>query len=246
MADAPGSALAHLPKTLVLWDVDHTLIENGGVSKATYALAFELLTGQTPRVRPTTDGRTDFQIMRELLEANSVPADHYVEIGQFEGVLLRAMKEQAPELPKRGHVLPGVLDALAALSTVPGVVQSVLTGNIEPNAHAKLHAFDLDARVDMEVGGFGSDDEVRSKLVDAARSKVAAKYGVTFDRSSTVLVGDTLLDVKAAHDGDAKVISVATGRYSTGELADAGADAVLDSLADLNRFLDTLAAVRDR
>jgi hypothetical protein len=31
---------------LVLWDVDHTLIENNGVNKETYAYAFELLTGR--------------------------------------------------------------------------------------------------------------------------------------------------------------------------------------------------------
>jgi len=30
---------------LVLWDIDHTLTENHGVDKETYALAFELLTG---------------------------------------------------------------------------------------------------------------------------------------------------------------------------------------------------------
>jgi hypothetical protein len=35
-------------KTLVLWDVDHTLIENSGVSKENYALAFEFLTGRAP------------------------------------------------------------------------------------------------------------------------------------------------------------------------------------------------------
>ena len=31
---------------LVLWDIDHTLIENHGVNKETYALAFTLLTGR--------------------------------------------------------------------------------------------------------------------------------------------------------------------------------------------------------
>ena len=34
---------------LVLWDVDHTLIENAGVSKAIYADAFQQLTGTSSR-----------------------------------------------------------------------------------------------------------------------------------------------------------------------------------------------------
>jgi phosphoglycolate phosphatase-like HAD superfamily hydrolase len=246
MVDIPGSPLADLPRTLVLWDVDHTLIENGGVSKATYARAFELLTGRVPEIRPKTDGRTDFQIMRELLVANSIDADQFVEIGQFEGVLKSAMEEKAPELPERGHILPGVVEALTALSAVSTVTQSVLTGNIDVNAFAKLHPFGLDKWVDLEVGGFGSDDIVRSKLVDASRRKVRAKYGLDFDRSSTVLIGDTLLDIKAAHDGDAKVIAVATGVYTVAQLTETGADAVLESLADLGRFAETLFSVRIR
>ena len=32
--------------SLVLWDIDHTLIEGHGVNKETYALAFRLLTGR--------------------------------------------------------------------------------------------------------------------------------------------------------------------------------------------------------
>ena len=202
-----------------MWDVDHTLIENGGVSKETYALAFELLVGHAPSVRPATDGRTDFQIMRELLVANSIDNTKYVDIAQFEGVLVEAMKRRVPQLPQRGHILPGVVEVLTALSEVPTVVQSVLTR-------------------------FGSDDKVRSHLVDAARRKVMEKCGKMFDRSSTILVGDTPLDVKAAHDGGAKIIAVATGVHSASELVDAGADVVLDSLTDLGHFMVALVDLR--
>jgi phosphoglycolate phosphatase-like HAD superfamily hydrolase len=102
----------------------------------------------------------------------------------------------------------------------------------------------LDTWVDLDVGGFGSDDEVRSNLVGTARRKTSKKYGVEFDRSSTILIGDTLLDVKAAHDGNAKILAVATGVYSTTQLIEAGADVVLDSLANLDRFLIALVDLR--
>ncbi|MGH4011036.1 MAG: HAD family hydrolase [Pseudonocardiaceae bacterium] len=244
MIDTSASVVAHLPKTLILWDVDHTLIENGGVSKATYASAFELLTGRAPSVRPATDGRTDFEIMHELLAANSVDTEKYVEITQFEGVLVEAMERNVSQLSQRGHILPGVLDVLATLSTTPTVVQSVLTGNIAFNARAKLGAFDLDKWVDLDVGGFGSDDTVRSKLIDAARRKVFKKHGIAFDRSSTILIGDTPLDVKAAHDGGARIIAVATGVHSISQLSEAGADVTLDGLADLDRFMAALVELR--
>ena len=94
------------------------------------------------------------------------------------------------------------------------------------------------------IGGFGSDDKVRSNLVDAARRKVSKKFDIQFDRSSTILIGDTLLDVKAAHDGDAKILAVATGVHSATELTAAGADVVLASLADLDHFLAALVDLR--
>ncbi|MGH3871249.1 MAG: HAD hydrolase-like protein [Pseudonocardiaceae bacterium] len=124
------------------------------------------------------------------------------------------------QLPQRGHILPGVIAVLAMLSAMPTVVQSILTGNITSNARAKLGAFDLDRWVDLDVGGFGSDDTIRSNLVDAARRKVLKKYGMTFDRSSTILIGDTLLDIKAARDGGAEIIAVATGVHSTSQLSE--------------------------
>ncbi len=235
---------ADLPRTLVLWDIDHTLIENGGVSKETYALAFELLTGTSPAIRPTTDGRTDFQIMHELLTANSVNTEQYTGIAEFEDALIEAMKIKAPELPKRGYVLSGVVEALKILASIPAVIQSVLTGNITHNAMAKLRPFTLDSWVDLNVGGYGSDDIVRAKLVDVVRRKVQEKYGITFDSSSTVLIGDTPLDVKAARDGGARVIAVATGIYGTEVLKRAGADVVLDNLEDLASFVQELVNVR--
>jgi phosphoglycolate phosphatase-like HAD superfamily hydrolase len=244
MTDASLNIVAHLPETLILWDIDHTLIQNGGVSKETYALAFELLTGRVPSVRPTTDGRTDFQIMHELLSANSIDTDKYVEIAQFEGVLIEAMERNASQLPRRGHILPGVIEALTFLSSIPVVIQSVLTGNIVSNARAKLNAFNLDTWLDLDVGGFGSDDKVRSNLVDAARQRVSAKYGKIFDQSSTILIGDTLFDIKAAHDGGARILAVATGVYSTLQLTEAGADLVLDSLASTDHFITALTHLR--
>ncbi len=237
---------AGLPRTLVLWDIDHTLIENGGVSKETYELAFELLTGRSPAVRPITDGRTDFQIMHGLLEANSVNAEQYVGIAQFEDVLIEAMKIKAPELPQRGHVLSGVVEALKILASIHVVTQSVLTGNIAHNATAKLKSFGLDSWIDLDVGGYGSDDTVRAKLVDAARRKVSAKHGITFDGSSTILIGDTPMDVKAARDGDARVIAVATGDYGIEVLKGAGADVTLSNIEDLASFVQALAKVRNQ
>ena len=224
-------------QVLLLWDVDHTLIENSGVSKAVYAQAFQLMTGRVPGVQPSTDGRTDPEIMRNLFSANDVEftAD---EEASYRSALIEAMTGLSPRLMRDGFVLRGVLEVLEAVSQIPGIVQSVLTGNIRPNAEAKLRLLgDQAGLLDLDVGGYGSDDSHRPRLVSAAQRKAAEKYGVPFGLSSTVLVGDTERDVAAALEGGALIIAVATGVTSQEELRQAGAHVVLPDLTDTSGFV---------
>ncbi|WP_327096792.1 HAD hydrolase-like protein [Nocardia vinacea] len=145
------------------------------------------------------------------------------------------------DLSERGHVLPGAREALDALAHVDGLVQSVLTGNIRPNGFTKLDAFGLaGSPLDWDIGAFGSDDHVRANLVSVAQRRAARKYGASFARENTVLIGDTPNDVRAGLDGGAKVVAVASGSDSAEVLADAGADAVLSSLADTAAFLTAI------
>lgn len=219
------------PKTLILWDVDHTLIENGGVSKETYALAFELLVGTPPAVRPQTDGRTDQSIMAELFTANGVKMTDAHRDALFP-TLIEAMSRNADALRRRGHALTGADAALTAVSMDDTFVQSVLTGNIPENAFTKLATFGLHKNLDFEVGGFGSDSIARADLVAAAQGKAGEKYRTVFDRGNTILIGDTTRDVEAGVKGGARVMAVATGVDAVEVLRGAGADLVLKDLAD--------------
>jgi len=121
-------------------------------------------------------------------------------------------------------------------------VQSVLTGNMEVTAAAKLAALDLDPYLDLRVGAYGDEHEIRADLVPLARARAAAAYGGDFAGRATVLIGDTPLDIEAAQLSGARSVGVATGGFSAAELAGAGADAVLPDLADTARVL---AAITD-
>jgi phosphoglycolate phosphatase-like HAD superfamily hydrolase len=228
--------------TLVLWDVDHTLIENGGVSKENYALTFELLTGRAPVEQPKTDGRTDVTIMASLLEANGFTRDDF-SWDETERALIDAADRNRTRLAERGHAMPGAVQCLTLLAERANTVQSTLTGNIVENAHVKLGAFGLDRWLDFEVGGFGSDNQVRGMLVPIAQGKAARKFGFSPIRDVTVLVGDTYLDVQAALTGGARVVAVATGISSVEELRAAGADEVLPNLEDFDAFIAALERV---
>lgn len=229
---------------LVLWDVDHTLIENGGVSKAAYRAAFELLTGQPVTEPFETDGSTDWLIMEDLLRLHGMTLDDALR-PRVEPSLVEALDGLAVELKKRGHELPGARQSLQAVRMEPGIVQSALTGNIRPNGVTKLAAFGLDEFLDFEIGGYGSDAATRSDLVGFAQRRAEAKFGQAFDRASTLLVGDTPRDVKAGIDGGAKVLGVATGVFDIDALTQAGADLVLPDLTDTDAVLRAVRTLRE-
>ncbi|WP_084263555.1 HAD family hydrolase [Actinomadura formosensis] len=228
---------------LVLWDVDHTLIENSGVSKETYAAAFGLLTGREAELRARTDGRTDPVIMADLVERHglTVTAEYQERFGE---VLAAALSSRADRLREVGFALPGAREAIAALSAQEGVIQSVVTGNIRANAFTKVATFDLHHGLDFEVGGYGSDDHIRANLVGIARERASAKYGVWLDAGNTVVIGDTPRDVQAGRLGGAYVVAVASGSDGIERLRAEEPDVVLPDLADTAAVVAAVRAVR--
>jgi phosphoglycolate phosphatase-like HAD superfamily hydrolase len=225
---------------IVLWDVDHTLIDNGGVSKEIYADAYEAVVGVRAGVGAVTRGRTDRGVMREMFLRNGVGGAP--EWARVEEALAAAGAGRAVGVRKRGKALPGVRDVLVAASVRVGWVSSVLTGNIAANARMKLAAFGLDALVDLDVGAYGADAEDRPQLVDIARRRVHRERGLPAD-TPVVLVGDTPRDVEAALTSGTEVIAVASGVDNTAALRAAGATVVLPDLADTGHVLRLLEAV---
>jgi phosphoglycolate phosphatase-like HAD superfamily hydrolase len=225
---------------LVLWDIDHTLIENSGTSKAIYLAAFERLAGTPARVAPVTEGRTDRLIMHDLFESSGIPKPDWAEI---EESLVVAGQSYSAVLRQTGWVLPGVTAAILSLTQVSNiVVQGLLTGNIRQNAEIKLAAFGLDRLLDFELGAYGADDDDRSRLVAIAQQRAKARTGRDFSGRRTILVGDTPRDVQAARFSGSRIIAVASGSYSMTELAIAGADITLPDLRDTDGFVASVLA----
>ncbi|HEX4609046.1 MAG TPA: hypothetical protein VH092_12640, partial [Urbifossiella sp.] len=91
------------------------------------------------------------------------------------------------------------------------VHQSVLTGNIRLLAEVKLAALGLRDGLDLCIGAYGDDHEDRAELVQVARRRAAGVHGRTpaaFAGTSTVVVGDTPLDVAAALSAGARAVGV--------------------------------------
>jgi phosphoglycolate phosphatase-like HAD superfamily hydrolase len=209
------------------------------------------VTGRPLVALPQVVARTDSEIFFEALALNDAgpgPAGDRADaanqelLARYTSELEAALDARLALLPAQGRALPGARDAVAAVARLPGVVQSVLTGTIRPNAVAKLRAFDMDGFFDFEIGGFGSEIYPMGAQLLRSRGRVAEKYGGEIATNPAVYLGDSTRDVEAARIGGAHSIAIASGRSTAGELREAGADLVLDDLADT----DAVVAAVDR
>jgi len=228
-------------RTLVLWDIDRTLLSIDGLTAEVYAAAYRRVIGRELQAFPALAGKTERAIIIETLRLNRVaPTEELV--GALADAVAERYASRSREIPARGRALPGAHAAVRALAAEPRVIQSVLTGNMRPIAEWKLAAFGFDEHLDLRVGAYGMDGRARPPLVDLARRRTAAVYGETVDADHTVLIGDTPLDVEAGRLGGARVIAVATGVSDEAALRAAGADLVLADLTDTAAVVEAVLA----
>ena len=114
----------------------------------------------------------------------------------------------------------------------------LLTGNVETGARIKLEHFGLWEY--FAGGGFGEAGIERTALFAAALHSVERNCGVRFRADQAVIVGDTPHDIAVAVTSGARSVGVATGGYDRASLREAGADAVLPDLSDVDATLDAL------
>jgi phosphoglycolate phosphatase-like HAD superfamily hydrolase len=216
---------------LILWDIDHTLIETRGLGGRLARAAFEQATGRRVDQMADATGKTEPVILAETLKAQGIePTEEYQQ--RYAQALPEQYRRHADDLQQVGRALPGAAEALAALRQLPGVVQTVLTGNYKAVAATKLAVFELADALDLDVGAYADDGTDRAALVPIAQKRASERYGRTFTRDNTIVVGDSTHDVAAAHQGGAAIIAVASGNTSADELREWGADIVLPDLTD--------------
>lgn len=214
--------------TALLWDIDGTLMRSPGLGVRTFWRAVEIVTGMAPPDRHYDfGGKTDPLIAADLLAAVGVEGDDLVSRLLFEVDL--AYRDLHDELVASAVALPGAASLLALFAS-RGAHQTVVTGNIEPVARRKLAVVGLDRHLDLDAGGYGSDDPDRTALVRLAIDRLAASPAEDVRR--TWVIGDTPRDAACAAAVGVRCLLVATGTFDVERLAGCGADAVVGDLTD--------------
>ncbi|MBX3186628.1 MAG: HAD family hydrolase [Labilithrix sp.] len=219
--------------TVLLFDIDGTLISTGGAGRRAMAGAFEAVCGPGGAGALqgfSFAGMTDRAIVRAGLVAGGFTDDAGDVEARIDVVLEAYLVRIAVEVASiEGYrVLPGVTQVLAWLATLERVAVGLGTGNVRRGAMAKLARGALDAS--FAFGGFGCDAEDRAALLRVGAGRGAEQLGVPVEGCRVVIIGDTPKDVAAAAAIGAACIGVGTGGFSPDELRGLGAFAAFATL----------------
>lgn len=226
---------------LVLFDIDGTLLASEGAGKRAVTRALKEIFGSSGPEDYHYDGKTDPQIVRELMKLdgkddkaidNRMPAvlNLYIENLNYE---LRAPDKKPP------RALAGVAELLDALEARHDVVLGLLTGNIERGARMKLDAVGIDF-TRFRVGAYGSDHERRPQLPAIARERCRRQTGAFLNGADVVVIGDTPDDLQCGRSIGASAFGVATGRFSVADLLEHKPVEAFEDLSDTEDVLDAI------
>ncbi|MHB8513866.1 MAG: HAD family hydrolase [Dehalococcoidia bacterium] len=227
-------------RTIVLWDIDNTLLYTGGAGSLAMTRAFRDLYGVEDAFRGIEfSGRTDTAIFSDAALAHGIAAECIPdEIGRFLDAYVPHLRDALCEV-SGGALMPGVAGVLGALSARGDVVQGLGTGNFRRGGELKLRHFGIDGYFPMMAGGFGEDSRDRVEVIARGIERLRNGDGAG---ARVVVIGDTPQVVRAARANGAFALAVATGRDSADALRAAGADVALDDLVDAERVEHIICA----
>ncbi|MFF0291253.1 HAD family hydrolase [Streptomyces sp. NPDC005262] len=213
----------------VLFDIDETLVHTGGAGARSWAWAFEKLHGVAADIgKHTSAGETDPEVGWKTFRSVLGRDPSHDEMARLYAAYLWHLADDI-RTSEHYRVLDGVKETLTRIADA-GVMLGVLSGAMEGAARTKLEPADLNRY--FVFGAYGSDSPDRAEVTRLAIAKAARLHGSDLAVQDVYVVGDTPLDVQAAHAANATAVAVASGHYTVQALQAETPDYVLGSLTE--------------
>jgi phosphoglycolate phosphatase-like HAD superfamily hydrolase len=223
-------------KGLILFDIDNTLIKTSKAHMKAFSEAFKKVYGIESTIEIIDySGMTDQQIIIEVLKKKGLNEQQiYLKIDEC----MKTMVEYFDSIKDsiEINVLSGVPKLLEELKNQNFLI-GLVTGNLESIARSKMQKANLNHY--FKLGGFGSDDISRTKLIKLA-IKRAEKCNFKY-KNNVFLFGDTPKDMNAGNDAGVTTIGVATGIYTKNDLENAAAHYIFDNLHDTEEIISMIS-----
>jgi phosphoglycolate phosphatase len=215
--------------TVLLFDIDGTLVTTGGVGRRAVDRTFERLHGRRDACEKLRfEGMTDRAITRHGLEAIGVSATE-AAIDAFLEVYLGELQAELTLASSQTYRMHAGIEAALQAASAHGAALGLGTGNIREGARLKLEHVGIYHH--FSFGGFGSDHELRVELIRRGAERGAEQLGKPLAECRVVVIGDTPKDVDAARGIGAESIGVGTASFSAEQLRQHGATHAFEDLA---------------
>jgi phosphoglycolate phosphatase-like HAD superfamily hydrolase len=225
---------------LVLFDIDGTLLNSGGLGRASMQRALGMVFGSPGNPAYRYDGKTDKQIVRDVMRLEGHSDEHIdSRMEKLIELYLEGLRTGAKSGKFNVRPLEGVVELLDALEAREDVVLGLLTGNVQPGARTKLSAAGINPDR-FRVNAFGSDHEHRPELPAIAQRRASETLGLDIAGDRLIVIGDTPADIECGRELGAKAIGVASGHYTVEQLQAHNPYAVFPSLKNTRRVLETI------
>ncbi len=209
--------------TVLLFDIDGTLVTTGGAGRRAISRAFEKLHGRLDACDSfSLSGMTDRAIVRKALGIIGVEATAEAIDAVIDGYLSFLDEEVQRAEARHYFVHAGMREAVTEARSRSGVAVGLGTGNVRAGARVKLERVGIYEQ--FSFGGFGCDHEDRVELIRHGARCGAQFLGAPLEECRVVVIGDTPKDVAAAKGIGAICIGVGTGNFTPHALLESGAD----------------------
>ena len=204
---------------MILWDVDGTLVEVGRGRDDKHRRAVEILGACVIPKQTRQGGKTDVQIISELVRDNNLNLEVIPEaLKLLDQLTIEELGQQPLQAAENAEL------TLSEFSK-RGWINGILTGNTRARAKMKLESAGLLEEINEKFSFDGQEALDRLQL-----SRGASETLLQSGMGSFVIVGDTPLGVQASRNAGLACVAMTTGSFSSDELAKYDPDLLLEDL----------------